>query len=113
MEKENTSIGHDDRLWATFAHLGGFFFSFIAPLVIWLIMREKSSFVDKQGKEALNFQISLIIYWIVATILMFVLIGFLLMAGLFIFEIIVVIQAAIAANHGQDYRYPLCIRFIK
>lgn len=103
----------DERMWATFAHLGGLFFSFVAPLIIWLVMKERSSFVDKHGKEALNFQISLIIYWIASFILMFVLIGALLMFALFIFEIIVIIKAAIAANRMQEYRYPLNIRFIK
>lgn len=105
-------VSSDDKTWATLAHLGGFFFWILAPLIIWLVMKEKSSFVDKHAKEALNFQISVTIYWIVVFLSFIILIGFLAAPALFIFELVVVIQAAMAANRGQDYKYPLCIRFI-
>lgn len=101
-----------EKTWAILAHVGGLFFSFIAPLLIWLIFKDSSSFVDKHGKEALNFQISLIIYWVVSMFLMILLIGFVLMIALFIFEIVVIIKAAIAAGNKEEYRYPLSIRLI-
>jgi len=107
------------RTWAMLCHLGalaGYIIPFghiIAPLVIWLIKKDESPLVDDQGKESLNFQISLTIYAIVAGLLTLVVIGFILLIALGIFDLIFVIIAAIKANSGEKYRYPLCIRFIK
>jgi len=109
----------DARTWAMLCHLGalaGYIIPFghiIAPLVIWLIKKDESPLVDDQGKESLNFQISLTIYAVVAGLLTLVVIGFILLIALGIFDLIVVIIAAIKANEGEKYRYPLCIRFIK
>ncbi len=64
-------------------------------------------------KESLNFQISLMIYYIAATLLILIIIGFFLFIGLFIFNIIIVIMAGIKANDGKYYQYPMTIRFIK
>lgn len=69
--------------------------------------------VEDQGKESLNFQISMTIYFIVAWILVFILIGFVLLAALVIFDMVMVIIASVKANNGEKFRYPLCIRFIK
>ncbi len=69
--------------------------------------------VDDQGKESLNFQISMTLYYILSTILIIALIGIVLLIGLSIFNLIVVIIASVKANKGEKYRYPLCIRFIK
>ncbi len=84
-----------------------------APLVIWLIKKEDHPFIYEQGKEVLNFQISMTLYFWISGILCFVLVGFLLLPVLAIFEIIVVIIAAIKASDGEPYKYPLTIRFIK
>lgn len=114
MEKSAiTDLSHDERVWAVLAHALGFFFSFIAPLIIWLLQKEKFPLVDDQGREALNFQLSLIIYYIVAVVSSMIFIGFLLFPILFILEIIFIVQASIAANKGERYRYPLTIRFVK
>ncbi len=108
-----------EKTWAMLCHLGTFagliipFGHIIAPLVIWLIKKEESPFVEDQGKESLNFQISLTIYFFVASILTFILIGFVLLPALAIFAIIMVIIASVKANDGEKFRYPLCIRFIK
>lgn len=108
------------RTWAMVCHLSalsGFigvpFGSILGPLIIWLIKREEHPFVNQQGKEALNFQISLLIYLIVSGLLIFVLIGIFLMIGLGVFGLIVTIIATVKANNGEAYRYPLTIRFIK
>ena len=107
------------RGWAMLSHLGAFvgvvipFGNIIAPLVIWLIKKEESAFVEDQARESLNFQISLSIYMLAAGFLTFVLIGFVLVPAAGIFGIVVVIIAAVRANKGEKYRYPLCIRFIK
>ncbi|MBT8363541.1 MAG: DUF4870 domain-containing protein, partial [Deltaproteobacteria bacterium] len=71
------------------------------------------SFVVQHSKESLNFQFSLMIYYFAATLLVLIIIGFLLLAGLFIFNIIIVIIAGIKANDGENYRYPMAIRFFK
>jgi hypothetical protein len=76
--------------------------------------REKDEFplVDDQGKEALNFQISMTIYIIASIMLIFLLVGIPLLIGLGLFDLIVTVIAAINANDGVKYRYPLCIRFV-
>jgi hypothetical protein len=103
----------DERLWATLAHIGPVLTSFVAPLLIWLVFRERSRFVDDQGKEALNFQIFLAIVYVVGVITAVFVIGiFILLAG-WILAIVFGIQGAIAANRGELYRYPLTWRVIK
>lgn len=109
----------DANMWGMLSHLIAFagfivpFGNIIGPLVIWLIKKDEYAFVDDQGKESLNFQISMTIYFIVSAILTVVIIGILLIIGLLIFDVIVVILATIKANGGEKYRYPLSIRIIK
>jgi uncharacterized Tic20 family protein len=109
---------HDENRWAMFCHLStfaGFLFpigNIIGPLVIWSIKKDVFPLVDDQGKEAMNFQISMTIYYIGAIILMIVVIGIPILIGLIIFDIIVTIVAMVKAGEGVAYRYPLCIRFI-
>ena len=109
----------DARTWAMFCHIGAFagyiipFGHIIAPLIIWLIKKAESSLVDDQGKESLNFQISVTIYAFVALLLTLILIGYILFVALVIFDLVMVIIAAVKVNSGEKYRYPLCIRFIK
>ncbi|HEV3410637.1 MAG TPA: DUF4870 domain-containing protein [Chthoniobacterales bacterium] len=113
------------RMWCMFCHLSallGLLFPFgniIGPLVLWLVKRDESAEVAEHAKESLNFQISMTIYivglTVVAFILMFVLVGFLLIpiiALLGLADVVLVIIAAIKANDGQLYRYPLTIRLI-
>lgn len=107
------------RQWAMFAHLSALvgylipFGSIIGPLVVWQIKKNEMPFVDDQGKEALNFQITVAILAIVAILLILILIGFLLLWVLAIADLVFIIIAAIAANNGQTYRYPFSFRFIK
>ncbi len=89
-----------------FGHLAG-------PLVIWMVKREEMPFVESQGKESLNFQISVTIYGIVAALSIFLLIGFILLPAVIVFNLVCVILASIEAANGKPYRYPLSIRFIK
>ncbi len=104
--------------WGMFCHLAalaGFvvpFGNIIGPLVIWLIKKDESEFVNDQGKESLNFQISITIYAIVAALLMLVIIGIFLLVAVGILSMVFIILAAIKANNGEKYRYPLTIRFI-
>lgn len=114
-----TPLRAEERTWALAAHLSaliGHLFPFahiIAPLVIWLLKRDTSAFVDDQGKEAVNAQISVTIYGFVAGVLCVVLIGFPLLIGLWIADLVLVIIAAVAANEGRAYRYPFILRLIK
>lgn len=109
----------DARLFGMLCHLLALsgivvpFGSIIGPLVMWLIKREEFPFVDEQGKEALNFGISVLIYAIVAGILTVILIGIPLLIALFIFWLVMVIIASMKANAGISYRYPLTIRLIQ
>lgn len=102
----------DERSMAMLAHLLGILTWIFGALIIWLIRKDTSAFVDDQGKEALNFQITLTIAWLVAGVLTCVVIGFVLMAVIWVVEIIFCIIAAVAANRGERYRYPFNIRII-
>lgn len=109
----------DEKQMAMFCHLAAFagliipFGSIVGPLVIWLTKKDQSAYIDYHGKEAVNFQITMAIAFFVSFILMFIFIGFLLIAGLAIFELVVIIIAAIKASEGADYQYPFNFRFIK
>jgi uncharacterized Tic20 family protein len=109
----------DARMWAMFCHLGGLvgfampFGNIIAPLILWQLKKNEYPFADSNGKEALNFQISMTIYSLISIPLCFICIGMLLIPAIVVADVILLIIAAIRANDGQLYRYPLCIRFIK
>ncbi len=112
-------LTQDDKTFGMLAHLtalAGFVIPFgniIGPLVIWLIKKDQSAWVDRQGKESLNFQISVSIYAFVAGILTVIIIGIPLLIAVGIFSLVMIIIASVKVNEGEDYQYPLCIRFIK
>lgn len=112
-------VDSESRKWGMLCHLIAFigfilpFGSLIAPLIVWQMKKDVSLFVDEQGKESVNFQLSMSIWMVISFVLVFVLIGFLLLGILAIVEIVCVIMAAIQANEGKSFRYPLTIRFIK
>ncbi len=110
----------DARLWAMICHLAGLaglvvpvVGCIVGPLVVWQIKKEEFPFVDEQGKEAVNFQISMLIYGVVAALLIFACIGTVLLPAVALFDLIFLLIAAVKANDGHHYRYPLTIRFIK
>ena len=108
----------DERLWAMLAHLRSFAGHLIpfghigGPLLIWLLKKDTMPLVADQGKEALNFQITMTLAFIVAAASLFVLIGFLLVPAVWLFDVIFTIIAAVKANEGVAYRYPLCLRLV-
>jgi len=112
------SGSNDERMWAMFAHLSalsGFvipFGSILGPLIIWQIKKNEYALVDDQGKEALNFQITMAIAFVVCIILVFVLIGIVLIWVVGLFDLIMTIIAAIRANNGERYRYPFTLRLV-
>jgi len=114
-----TSNSGNVRSWCVACHLSalaGFLVPALGhvfgPLIVWLIKRADSPEIDAHGKEALNFQISMLIYNLVAGVLCLVLIGFALLAILHILNVVFVIIAALKAGEGELYRYPLTIRLI-
>lgn len=106
-------VSSDDKLWGMLAHLSAILFGFLGPLVVWLIKKDQSVFVNDQGKEALNFQITVFIAMMVCFVLMFVVIGIFLMPIVGLGALVLTIMAGIKANSGEAYRYPFAIRLIK
>ncbi|MFI6451163.1 DUF4870 domain-containing protein [Streptosporangium amethystogenes] len=104
--------GSDDTTMAMLAHLLGLLTSFVGPLVLYLAKKDESPYVRDQAAEALNFQLTVLIAYFVCTLLALVLIGFVLMFLLWIGSIIMMVIAAVAANRGENHRYPMSIRFV-
>lgn len=108
------------RTWCAFIHasaLLGVFVHFpghlLAPLILWLIKRDDAPELDAHGKEAVNFQISMLIYNVIAAFFCLILVGFFFLAVLWVLNAVFVIIAAIKASDGEFYRYPMTIRFIQ
>ena len=107
------------RQWAMFCHLSALlgiwipFGNLIGPLILWQMKREKDPFIDAQGKEALNFQITVAIASLICFLLMLLLIGFVLIVILGIGALVLTIIAGVKANEGYPYRYPFTWRLIK
>ncbi|MEW6156964.1 MAG: DUF4870 domain-containing protein [Verrucomicrobiota bacterium] len=115
----NAPPASPNRTWEVLCHLSalsGYLFLplgwILGPLIIWLIKRNENPAVDYHGKESLNFQISMLIYALIAGLLIFVCIGGVILGALVIANIVLVIIASIKASNGEYYRYPLTIRFI-
>src|SRR5215218_1343598 len=107
-----------ERLWAMLAHLLSFvaaylFLGFVAPLIVLLVFGPRSAFVRANAVESLNFNLSWLLYGIIAVILAFVLIGFVILIVLAIAYLVLVIVASVKANNGEVYRYPATIRFVR
>ena len=120
--QETVEMDKDTRTWGMFCHLAALagFLPFIlglgwviGPLIVWTTKKEGKPFIDQQGKNALNFQISMFIYSVAAVILMSVFVGFILLPILAVFNLVMIILAALKANDGASFRYPLAIRFLK
>jgi uncharacterized Tic20 family protein len=113
-------VPREARKWAMICHLSalvglmgngvGFL---LAPLIVWLIKKEDHPFVDEQGKEAVNFQITMFIALLLGALLALVVIGVVLLVAVAILMTVLPIVAGVKANKGEIYKYPLTIRFIK
>ena len=116
---EEASTSKEERTWAMACHLSsisGFIIplgNIFVPLVIWLVKKDEFPLVADQGKEALNFQITVLIAAIISALLTLVTIGFLLLPVVGIYWLVFTIIAAIRSNEGQSYRYPYTLRLIK
>lgn len=112
---EQSSVGpsNDEKNMALLAHLGGIVFGFVPALIIWLVKKEQGEdFAVRQAKEALNFQITALIGYVISWVLMFLLIGFLVFMLLWVAVIVFSIIGAVAASKGTEYKYPFALRLI-
>jgi uncharacterized Tic20 family protein len=112
-ERELVNTTNDDRLLAMLIYVTSFFTTIIGPIIIWMLKRDESVFIDFHGKEYLNFVISYFVYGIVAAISMIILIGFILAPVVGLAAFIFTIVAAIKAYNGEMYRIPFIFRIIK
>jgi uncharacterized Tic20 family protein len=115
----------DEKTWAMACHVSGFvgyipqipFGGIVGPLIVWLLKKDSSAFIEEHGKESINFQITMAIAsainWVLFFSIVFVLIAIPLFGLLFVWNVILVIVASIKALNGEHFRYPLTIRFLK
>jgi len=114
-----TPDNRDENMWGMLCHLSAFagyfipFGNIIGPLVIWLIKKDEYPLVEDQGKESLNFQISIAIYAVISLILALVIIGFFLLIAIGILNLVMIIVASVKANEGVRFRYPFAIKFFQ
>ena len=119
VESSENSPDKDARNWAMICHLSalsGYFIplgNLLGPLIIWAIKKDEFAFVDQQGKEAINFQLSMTIAYLVSCVLIFIVIGIFLLGILAVYALVMIIIASIKTNDGIDFRYPHVIRFVK
>jgi uncharacterized Tic20 family protein len=106
---------HEDRTLALITHLSGIVLSFIVPLIVWLIHKDRpdKDFLNDQAKEALNFQITVAIAYVISAVLTVILIGALLTFIVWVVNLVFCIVAGVKANEGVAYRYPFALRLIK
>jgi len=102
----------NDRNIAVLTHLGGIFFSVLPGLIVWLLKKDDSPYLGQQAREALNFQITVLLAYMVSYVLVFILIGFALMMLIWVANIVLCIIAAVKTSQGEDYRYPFTLRLI-
>lgn len=102
----------DEKTWSILTHVGGIFFSFIPALIAYLVFRDRGPFVRHHTATALNFQLTMLIASIVSSFLILIIIGFFLLIAISIVIIVFSIIAAVTANRGELYTYPLAIKFV-
>ena len=117
--EEVKSLSESERNWAMLCHLSafaGYFFPFggiIGPLICWLSKKDESSWVNENGKSSLNFQISILLYMVLAFPLCFIIIGIPIEMFLGVLEVVCIVIASIKASKGERFKYPLAIPFIQ
>ena len=108
------------RTWGMLCHLASLlwligipFANILAPLIVWLLKKNDYSFVDEQGKESMNFQISMTLLTLLAALLIIIKIGIILVFAIGIANVVFVIIASVKTSNGESYQYPFKIKFIK
>ena len=117
--REIRELSETERNWAMLCHLSafaGYFFPFggiIGPLICWLTRKDESQWVDQNGKQSMNFQLSITLYMVLAIPLCFILIGIPIVIFLGFLEVICIIIASVKAAKGEEFKYPISIPFIQ
>jgi len=117
--KDIRELSESERTWAKLCHLSsfaGYFFPFggiLGPLICWLSKKDESQWVNFNGKQALNFQLSILLYMVLAIPLIFIIVGIPILVFLGFLEVICVVIASVKASKGEEFRYPLNIPFIQ
>lgn len=102
----------DEKLWATLIHVGGIFLGFWPALIGYLVLKDRGPFVRGHAASALNFQLTMLIGYVVGSILAFVIVGIFVLIAVYVLNIVFSIIAAMKANQGLEYTYPLSIKFL-
>jgi uncharacterized Tic20 family protein len=102
----------DEKLWSILIHIGGIVFGFLAPLIGYLVLKDRGPFVREHSATALNFQLTMLIAYVVGAITVLFLIGIFILMAVWVLTIVFSILAAVAANQGRYYTYPLSIKFV-
>lgn len=116
---EHYDIDRTERTWAMLCHVAAFtgfvvpFGGLVAPLVLWLMRKDEMPFVNHQGREALNFQITIFIGFLIGVVLFFFAVGSLFLLMVVVFNAVSIVIATVKANDGVWYRYPFSFRFIQ
>jgi len=117
--EETTNYTQSERDWAMFCHLSafaGFFFPFggiLGPIICWISRKDESEWVNFNGKSSLNFQLSLLLYTVLAIPLCFIVVGIPILVFIYILKIVCIIVASVRAAKGEVFKYPLSIPFIQ
>ncbi len=117
--EEVRELSESERNWAMLCHLSafaGFFFPFggiIGPLICWLSKKDESAWVNENGKASLNFQLSILLYMVLAVPLCFIIIGIPIVAFLGVLKIVCIVIGSIKGSKGERFRYPISIPLIQ
>jgi uncharacterized protein len=117
--EENKILSESERNWAMFCHLSafaGFFFPFggiIGPLICWLSRKDESLWVYVNGRDSLNFELSILLYMVLAVPLCFIIIGIPIILVLGTLKVVCIIIASVKAARGEKFKYPLAIPFVQ
>ncbi|TFD36054.1 DUF4870 domain-containing protein [Cryobacterium sp. TMT1-19] len=102
----------DEKLWATLVHVGGILFYFVPALIGYIVLKDRGPFIRAHTATALNFQLTLLIAYAVGGVLTIILVGYLVLLAASVLMVVFGILAALAANRGEYYTYPLSIKFV-
>ena len=106
-------VNDNERMLAVLSHALTLFTGFIGPLIIYIIKKDESAFVREHAKESLNFQLTLLVAYIIGFLLIFFIVGIILLPLIGLVQLVLVVVATINAADNKNYRYPFCIRFIQ
>lgn len=103
----------DEKTWSILVHLGGIVFAWLAPLIGYIVLKDRGPFVRAHSVAALNFQLTLLIAYVVGVVSSLFFVGIFLLLAAAVVGVVFSVIAAVAASNGQYYRYPLAIDFVR